>query len=1147
MAVLRFPKPEVLAQIPEEGDVVIEASAGTGKTFTLERLIIDLMLGDFTPDNFVPVEQILVVTFTERATRELKARVRNLLEKIVTTTENCAEDTPHWKINDEARIWLERQLFMFDRAPIHTIHGWCHRVLTENAFFIGKLLDQEHADAQRIFDKAFVRALRNQFAVDERYAPYLSAWLETHSIDRLRQDLATLIRTKSRIKPDFDPKAFLARVSALKAYNRKQVIDAYYDINPWGIHQKVEDTDKIGYLLDQLAQVAGPEDIPAALMPLSEQDAGWYNVQAYEGYMNNAQGPMAALKQVLGTIVPLRAATLNVFAEAMRRVLADQKSQGFFDYDDMLSAVWQKLDDDTASGRELLNHLRNRYKYALIDEFQDTDEVQWNIFRKIFHVSNRHRMFVIGDPKQAIYAFRGADVHTYLHARREIAGDSPHVVLKQNFRSTKNLIAAYNHIFDQSVEEPVFTGEITYSEPVTCGKPQAFEAEFESGIPDAPLILVRMEPDGEKIWAADLKRRHGAFIAKEIQRICEEDVLKVDDEGELRPIRPKDIFILTHTRTEERLIGEHLKAAGVPFAFYKQEGLFQTPEALDVLELLVAIEDPYLRSNRLKVWATPFFSIEFDRLQACAELPETHPLFERLVRWHETARASRFDQLFNDILEHSGLIRREIFLKDNERELTNYQHIFEVLLEEVHTRGLDLRELILRLRGLHDETNVEQSDERNIQRLETEKDAVQVMTMHKSKGLEAEVVFVYGGWTKRPTREFNTCHWKQHRILYIGMPYLLPAKTAVELDEIEEAQRLLYVAATRAKSKLYMPVIGTKNGKLEFGYLEGVQKAINHRLVDIARDQSSPHIRLHNVPDIPDDLDESEPPPEAKLELSIEPVELPDSDLDRVRPTTRLVTSYSRMKAAKGGYKGPADDDADALALEMSIDTDDERLPGGTSMGLFLHDILEHSDFVTPDTLEEFAEVNSELFEAMMERHKIDERWRTEIEQMIYKVLQAPVGLPDTTMANLGAVDRDVREMEFLFPIPENSHPDLAQLRGEVEVKRGFIKGYIDLLFEFDGKIYFADWKSDTLEDYEDESLTDHVAKNYATQAMLYSLATMSQFGLLDRESYDSQFGGYLYVFLRGTGASNHGMYSARPTYDEVVAYRASLMSMEMV
>lgn len=257
------------------------------------------------------------------------------------------------------------------------------------------------------------------------------------------------------------------------------------------------------------------------------------------------------------------------------------------------------------------------------------------------------------------------------------------------------------------------------------------------------------------------------------------------------------------------------------------------------------------------------------------------------------------------------------------------------------------------------------------------------------------------------------------------------------------------------------------------------------------------------------------------------------------------------MKAAAGGYKGPQDSDEDTLAIELAVDTAvvEERLPGGTDTGLFLHDIMEHADFSSGALgFEDWRTDSESLVVQMMERHGIEAQWRDEVDRMVYAVLSNPVRLPDgNAMARLDDMGNDLREMEFMFPIPEASHPELELTGQTVSIERGFIKGYIDLLFEHAGKIYFADWKSDTLDAYEDDTLNEHVAANYATQAMLYTLATISHFGIVSREDYDARFGGYLYFFLRGGSASNHGVYAARATYDEVVGYRAGLVTTEFV
>ncbi len=1164
-----FERPEVLDQISLDRDAVIEASAGTGKTYTLEHLIIEIMLRGGDDENpRIPVEEILVVTFTERATAELKARVRGVLEKIVTTPpidpEAEFDESSHWVIDDEALRFLERQLYAFDRAPIHTIHGFCHRILSENAFNLRKLFDQEHTDGNQLFERAFKRGLRERFAHDPDLEPYLAVWLERRDLALLQKELSTVTNTTARITPTYHEEKLANGLRAIRTAGVEHILDQLDDwldayMDPVSRQQK---TAEIGRLLDAMLEHVSDENDAWVIRSLDalheDQLVEWIRWARRSGV---ARG-VPLLSSVFGNMVLPRAAILQRFAPVMREVLDEEKAHGLFDFDDMLEMVWEVMSDATnPNARALLRFLRQRFRYALIDEFQDTDPTQWNIFKRLFYESEDHRIYVIGDPKQAIYGFRGADIYTYLDARETVldgAQEDP-VFLKDNYRSSQALIGAYNTVFDQEAERPFFSHDrIRYDEPVDCGLEglAAFEADGSHAI---PIELVRIVPTGGELNADALKRSQADAIAREARRILQLEPMRViDRDASERNVDPKKVFVLTRTKHEESIIAEFMRRHGVPHAFYKREGLFQTREAQYILELLIAIDHPYWLANRLKAWATPFFEVPLQRLPFCRDLPETHPLFEELVTWHEMASRRDFEQLFNDILDSSGIVRREIFLKESERELTNYQHIFEVLQEEAARQNLDLDELIMRLRGFIDDSRFPETEEdKNVQRLESEREAVQIMTMHKSKGLEADVVFLFGGFSSPPSSAFKTLHWGERRLLHIGEPYLDEAREAAKRESTFEDERLLYVAVTRARYRVYLPYLERD----DYSRLDHTYQRLNDRLRELVSSgvaESHPGFRVREEPQITDEPEVFQPPDGGAI-ATWSPGDAFDAigdDLathyENLRKAPLVVSSYSRMKAARGGYKSPVEveefmADVDTEAPEWRSEDD---LPGGTGPGILVHTIIEELDFeplrsgTNYDTWVDDPEIEK-LFLHLMRRHGIDEKYLESAQRMVYGALVQPVALPDgsTIEAGIVAAERELREMEFLFPIPEASHPRLDQmLEGPFEIERGFIKGYIDFLFEYDGKVYFADWKTDSLESFAAEHLEDHVARNYATQARLYSLAVLKHFGITSEEEYDTRFGGYAYFFLRGPA-----QFIRKMPWNELVEYEAELVGAEFV
>lgn len=1144
----RYPKPVILEQIPLDRHTVIEASAGTGKTYTLEHLIVEIMLHGASTR--VSVEQILVVTYTERATSELRSRVRGLLERIL--HEPPGEVTgPSWRIDESTRRFLESQVFSFDRAPIHTIHGFCRRILSENAFYLRTLFDQSLEDAQTLFNNAFTTALRHELAVDPVLSTYLETWLARYTLEDLRSGLSVISSTPAVLRPRFSPESLSQKLIQLHTNAEAEWANLDRLAPDLGPRDHLELQEIATEILTVARRYA--QGIPL-LQLLVEADS---QIERWQKLRRVSQG-CPLLGDMVLEFPPLKPALLQAFLPVIKAAHLAEKRKGFYDFDDMLGTVWERLQHRNDPTTEtLIQFLRGRYRYALVDEFQDTDDIQWKIFETIFHQSSENRLFVIGDPKQAIYGFRGADVHTYLEARRTIQKGREPVSLIENFRSTPRVISAYNHIFDQQSKNSFFSGNISYDHEVRPGRPQR-RAVTSDDADIIPFQLVRVVPPVKSVnFSEDIHQSYGHFIADEILKILTDEPIFIKDEDGTRQVRASDIYVLARTGAEERKIGEIFRERGVPYAFYRLEGLFRTREAHEILDVLRAIENPYLETNRFKAWITRFFDVSIEDLGRCRNISETHPLFDRLIRWHELAQSRNFERLFMDVLDRSGIIRREIFYNSSERELTNYQHIFELLLEATHGSNMEFKDLLNQLRGWIDGTGKLNEDDRDFQRLESERDAVQIMTFHKSKGLEADVVFLFGGLSHRTFQPFTTLHWKTQRILHIGKPFAQEAIRAAQAEQDEEDRRLLYVGITRARAKVIVPFAFRKKEIYKF---TGMMRLLNDRLEAMHRSNALPEnfFQIVEIAVRPPSL--REPPrilPGRGEIVNITPSSI---DIEAIRGKSFVISSYSRMKRATGGYKAtsladlPVIDDSvsteltsDSAALPKQWRAEDE-LPGGATQGVFLHQILEDLSYFKEDvdlqTWRESPQV-TEVFDSCLARYGIEAKYRPYCETIIYNTLNTPITLPDErVLPRLGFADRFLKEVEFTFPIPEGDWPldAMPQPDSRFSIERGWIKGFIDLMFEWDGKVYFADWKSDTLDHYGNAILEQHVTNNYGTQASLYGLAVCRMMRLHDPIAFEHRFGGYLYFFLRGIDGLGKGVYARRPEFGDLCAYEETLL-----
>jgi exodeoxyribonuclease V beta subunit len=517
------------------------------------------------------------------------------------------------------------------------------------------------------------------------------------------------------------------------------------------------------------------------------------------------------------------------------------------------------------------------------------------------------------------------------------------------------------------------------------------------------------------------------------------------------------------------------------------------------------------------------------------------------------------------IVEDSGLVCREVFLRESERSLTNYLHVLEILQEEVARSRATIRELVQALGAYISETRKPPGLSSDIQRLETEGQAVQIMTIHQAKGLEADVVFVYGGFWDPPRGDVRSFHDDEgRRIVRIGRPPAAEDQLAAG-ERNDEERRVLYVAITRARGRLYLPrypaVFSSK--------LRGCYKFVNERLHSLldgfASDETRALFQVSPIPcpvpapllPVPASGLEAWQPPEALL--------VPDSPTDELEQLARTragfaVTSYSAVKRRQGAFTpgdAAADDPAanepgaDAVAT-VTAGLPPDELPRGRLTGSFLHDVLEHiplEGMRSPPAFEAWragAEI-AELFERMRKRHDRRPAHLPHAQRLVYTALTAPVRLGDTVIPGLASAAQVAREMEFLYPIPEADQPLLGADAGDGRwhIQRGVVKGFVDLLFEHQGRAYVCDWKGDWLPSWEPGAVAAHAQRNYAIQARLYTIAALRFLGIDSEAALKRRFGGVLYCFLRGMRPDDAGagVHFHCPPWQEVLTWQREMLS----
>jgi exodeoxyribonuclease V beta subunit len=1136
MSLVRYPKPAAFPEL-EPKHWVLEASAGTGKTFTLEHLVVDLVL-----TAGLPLEQIVTVTFTEAAALELRRRIRQKLQELRDLQEDrFLPGRAHWELDDGARIKLDIALQAFDRTVISTIHAFCQKVLQDAAFETGRLFRQTRMAEGELFAEVFKGHLRTAFCATAADQAFLMEALErTGSPEDLEKLLREAWNTRAALFPD-EGQVARAR-AAVGAFPVADLIEAEALQTAYGKGSANTALGRFAILGRLLASLQAQETLSGwdqliGLDLFKGASVGVWAKAVWEdpiptGPATRIRDGLQALKAALPTVEGL---IVHRLLPPLRAAMEARKAaEGLFDFNDMIDQVAEGVRNPN-----LVARLQARYQAALIDEFQDTDGRQWEIFRRVFHGPD-HRLILVGDPKQAIYDFRGGDLPTYLRAKADLLDSGgKRLALQQNFRSSESLVCAVNAVL--APEGGFFTAPNEYPEPVNAGRnPRLEGSEGEL----SPLRLLEVPVTGS---VGRLRAQVAAGIAAVFRDLLDRGVTFHPGTSEpARPLHPGDLMVLTHTGSESRLMAQALREAGLPSAFFKADGLFQTREAFELKDLLGAIVHPDDPDARGRALLTRFFGFGLAEAEACLDLPTGHPVLARLERWRELAHQRRYPRLFNAILEDSGIVPRLLITERGDRSLTNLRHLAEQLLTEANASHLDPEDLLLRLgRWIREEDLPTLDAEPGIQRAEGQAQAVRLLTIHKAKGLEAPVVALFGGYSENPFLKNGRVHrfhdGSDTRCAFLGARSAMPdeVKGWADADADREDERLLYVAITRPKAHLVMPVftLGPKppdpRGSFDAdAHPKGRQGLLNRR-VRALRETAPDTWGAWTTPlPAPVRAQAEGPAPTLPTRLQL-PSAPPTPDFPGLARQGRPLQlhSFTSLSRAFGETPRAASREEEARADEVPVPRQARPaggLPGGTATGTALHELLERIPVGRTSRLgpEAWRDALLPLAMECLKDQGLNPALAGEALHLAWAALTTEIPLPEGPAMRLDDVEQRLPEVAFQMPFPD--HPD-------------GLEGSLDLLFEWEGRIYVLDWKTNSLEggDYGREALDRTMAAHYDLQVRIYTLAALAFAGIDHEAAFRERFGGAVYVFLRGLPTG--GIWTHRPSWTEVQAWRREL------
>ncbi|MGD9164931.1 MAG: exodeoxyribonuclease V subunit beta, partial [Chromatiales bacterium] len=842
-----------------------------------------------------------------------------------------------------------------------------------------------------------------------------------------------------------------------------------------------------------------------------------------------------------------------------------QAEAGEWSYDDLLLELRRALSG--APGARLAALLRRRYPAALVDEFQDTDPVQYEILRAIYGGSDQP-LFLVGDPKQAIYSFRGADIFAYLRARKEFVR-STHS-LDTNWRSTADLVKGINTLFSLS-PRPFWYEEIEFH-PVTAASRET--PQLRSGADEAaPLRLWRL-PFDRQAGVETVRQAVADATADEIAQLLEQgESGRVLLDG--RPLVGGDFAVLVRTHQQGERIAQALRALGVNSVRSSQQSVFWTLEAEYLEYLLLALLEPQ-RGDRLRAaLATPLLGWDAARLD---ELNRDDRLLGRIVsRFHDYHRLwcrQGFIVMLRRLLGEEGVERRLLDYRDGERRLTNLYHLAELLYRQESEAGPGMEALV---KWLARQRQSGDQDENRLLRLESDSHLVRIDTLHGSKGLQYPIVFCPYLWDEGGGRQvsgpylFHDAAADYAAVLELGSQRFEEDRACQREEAMAESLRLLYVALTRARQRCYLPWGAVKNS--EYSALAWVlHSGASAEMAEMRLEQWQSRVRDLDDKAIDADLDlllrrsqgavSITPMPQQRrqpqLELAMPPQLQPARRMTGQISSPRRVASFSSLVA--GHSEDLPDYDAERVSevvLQSPLEGSDiHGFPRGSGAGRCLHAILERVEFCDLQKTDLAATIAEQL-----RLHGIEDRWTAVLEQMVGNLVSTPLNPQGLTLSQITGAQR-INEMAFHFPVhgldPQqikrlgerhrfSQAPVLIEGLGGVASGRlnGFIKGFIDLVFEWRGRYYLADYKSNWLgqgvDAYHQSALQAAMLEHgYPLQYALYTLALHRYLHRrLAHYDYERHFGGVYYLFLRGMtpqAGPDFGVVAERPACEFVNA-----------
>lgn len=1131
--------------IPYNKTSLIEASAGTGKTYNItsifERLVVE---------KGIDVKNILVVTFTEPATAELKTRIRKNLKDFC---DNKKEQDKEYKRAKNA-------LRMFDETNIFTIHGFCRKTLVENAFESRTDFDanitQDVSELYKdiiydYFRKHFAHASKDTIAFLLKNRLMVNNLLELPISKILRPDIKVKINdVKVDIKElqdsikDIIP--YIKKINDILSEDIENIIRIILDsdVNKRSFGEAIT-RRRLNTIYELTNKILEENSLLINLIPL-EDSKNFTNEYIKEKMKKDAANiPQHKIFDIFSQVIELfdqfeskcesikEAILFDLITFLKKSIPYQKREKGIITFDDMIQETFVAL-----SQMNFRKAISDKYKAVLVDEFQDTDILQYEIFKRLFFEKNK-TSFMIGDPKQSIYKFRGADIFSYLKASRE---SDMQFTLNRNFRSEEGMIQAVNTIF--SGENPFYIKELEYIKVSHPGEEKEDEKilvykgdHFTNA--NCEIKIIKSDEDKPFSKKPDASSAINREFFSDITNLLKEvEQGKVLVDG--KKLKNSDIAVLVDKNSTCKEIKKRLYEFGINSVVLSNESVLLSNMSFQLLNLLRAIE----QHNNPKVIKAALCSdlllgkkaIDIDQ----DELSDHITLFTTALSIFKKEGPGKALSFIDSEISFK---KRLLLTSEAERNIADFEHLKEIILEDIYQNGMSISKLINQYeRMLSDSTGKEQE-----QRIESDENAIRIITVHKSKGLQYRVVFYLSAWDpKVSVNNTSTAHIDDElKMDILGNDN--DFKEKVKVEEFTENIRKFYVACTRSISRLYMyypdyKAQGAKNNSAinylfnysfvnnsgEFNVEEKTYTDIETTLYNLNKlsKASKGSIRIIEPKDNKDIF---------YLEKDKKELSLVKKDFTRQSFEKNVISSFSGLIYGMEHIRMEREIPAERPLKKTAFD-----LPAGPKFGSMVHEIFEDITFQSSN------ETIREITIDKTRKYGFDEEWIVKVlVENVSSVLNAELKSSDGIFKLKDISDNDInKELYFMFPVKDLVSKKLLRLREQfveaphifdkIEFERfsGYISGFIDMVFRVGEKYYIIDWKTNHLgykeEDYKRENLSTAMEYNYYhLQYFLYSEA-LKRFLELRLEDYSDEknWGGVFYLFTRGIRiGSDNGIY----------------------